>query len=84
MFPDKLVGDVVEQSGLLVGLFAFTIDIVEEDGKGAHAGSVHLLEFVHHVEAVGIIPLDVVARVNGPDKLHLVFGRFGHEFLNDG
>ena len=78
----ELVGHVVEQLGLLDTAGAFAEDVIEEDGERANAESVHGFEFLDHVHGVGLVPLDVEARVNGPDELHFVLVGFLYEFLH--
>ena len=80
----KLVGNVVEQSGLLVALGSFAPDVVKEDGKGADAQRIHLLQLFHHGHRVCLVPLDVASGMDGPYKLHFVAVGSLHQLAQQG
>ena len=69
---NEVVVNIVEQFGLLVGLGAFSPDVVEEHGKGPHSQFVHLLKFGHQGIAVFVVPFNVNAWMDGPVEAHAV------------
>ena len=72
VFLYKFIGDVVEKGCLSGSIRAFAPNVIEEDCIGAYTELVHCIELGYHVEAVGLVPLDVVAGVYGPHKINLV------------
>ena len=78
----ELFVDVVQEFGLSVGIGSFARDVVEEHGKGAHAQVIHLLELAEQVVTVFLIPLDVLARMNGPYEVYGIFLGYLNEFLD--
>ena len=79
---NEVVVDVVEQGCLLVGFRALAPDVVEEDGEGADAKGIHFLELGHECVAVGIVPFDVDAGMDGPVEFHTPLLGVLVEFLN--
>ena len=81
---DEFVVYLVEQERLHVPPLSLAEDVVKEHGKGPDAQLVHHLKFFDDVVHVLFRPLDVLAGVDGPDKVHVVFLRHLHQFLDLG
>ena len=56
---------------LHVGIRGRNTHVVHEDTEVAYAQLVHLLELAHDVADNGTAAQELVARVNGPDEVHL-------------
>ena len=67
--PHEVVGQAVEQCGLPLRIGALARDVVEEEGEVAHAEVIHQVELAHEVAVVFFVPLDVLARMDGPDEV---------------
>ena len=80
MLAHEVVRQVVHQACLLLASRALAAYVVEEDGKGADAKPVHEVQLVHYGKAGGPVPLDVAARVDGPNELHVVAMSSLYEF----
>ena len=65
--------NIVHEFGLLVAVCTVVVpEVVPEYGKCPYAELAHCLELVYDVVPVGLVPLDVLARVDGPHELNLV------------
>ena len=81
VFLDEVVPNVVQLSTLQRGIG--TAEVIEEDGKVAHAQRIDIFQFRHNCLEVGLAVRDASTCVNGPYKVDVSLAGIGSQFCND-
>ena len=77
---DKMLIDIIQQLHLFIGLGSFAADIIKEDGKCPDSQLIHRLELQNHRITVGLIPANILSRMNGPYEIQSVVARHTSHF----
>ena len=69
---NKMLIDIIQQLYLFISLGSFAADIIKEDGKCSDSQLIHRLKLQNHRITVGLIPANILTRMNSPYEIQSV------------